>query len=194
MSRPLKVPRTQAVTSAMYVFWAQGYNATTVDDLQKAMGIQRGSFYFHFKDKRSLFIEVLDLYKSSIVEKRRDLVRKCASPKAGIKLFFDLLLTHLIENKLNSGCLNTNSATELGLSDHEISDKLGLNMDEWKIFWTEILTKAKIKNEISKKTDTASTAQLLVGLTQGLNVVARVHPDPDFLKGIIKAGLSVLEK
>lgn len=194
MSRQLKVPREQALKAAMYVFWANGYNSTSVDDLQTAMGIQRGSFYFHFKDKRSLFIEVLDYYRKNIVEKRCALVRACASPKKGIHLYFKILLDHLLSKKKNVGCLNTNTATELGLIDDAISKKLGFGINGWRDFWIEILKKAQEKGEISSKADIASIAQLLVALTQGLNVVARVNPDPVFLKGIVKSGLSILEK
>jgi TetR/AcrR family transcriptional regulator, transcriptional repressor for nem operon len=193
MSRQLKVAREKAVEAAMYVFWAKGYESTSVDDLQNAIGIQRGSFYLHFKDKRSLFIEVLDHYKLTIVEKRRTLVRASASPKDGIHLYFKILIDHLVSKKSNSGCLNTNTAIELGLSDEEISEKMGLGMNGWKEFWIEILKKAQEKKEISSKLDIVSQAQFLVGMTQGLNVVARVNPDPDFLNGIIKSGLSTLE-
>lgn len=194
MSRQLKVPREKAVEAAMFVFWAKGYESTSVDDLQKAIGIQRGSFYLHFKDKRSLFIEVLDHYKTTIVEKRRALVRACVSPKAGIHLYFKILIEHLLSHKSNSGCLNTNTAIELGLSDEEISEKMGLGMNAWQDFWIEILKKAKEKKEINSKLEIKSVAQLLVGITQGLNVVARVNPDPIFLNGIVKTGLSTLEK
>lgn len=194
MSRQLKVHREKAIEAAMYVFWAQGYGATSVDDLQKAIGIQRGSFYLHFKDKRSLFIEVLDYYKTAIVEKRRALVRASESPIDGIHLYFKILIDHLVSNKSNSGCLNTNTAIELGLSDEEISEKMGLGMTGWQNFWIEILEKAKIKKEISKELDIQSLAQFLVGLTQGLNVVARVNPHTEFLNGIVKTGLSTLKK
>lgn len=193
MSRPLKVPREQALEAAMYVFWTKGYHQTSIDDLQSAMGFQRGSFYFHFKDKRSLFIEVLENYRVTVVEKRRSLVRATPSAKSGIYLYFDILLEHLLSHRANSGCLNTNSATELGLSDKEIADKLGLGLEDWKHFWIEILEKAKQQNEIPQELDVVAVAQLLVGLTQGLNVVARVNPDPLFLKGIIKSGLTVLD-
>ncbi len=194
MSRPLKVPREKAVQAAMSVFWAKGYQATSVDDLQKAMGIQRGSFYFHFKDKRSLFIEVLDYYKESVVEKRRRLVRSHESPKAGIEYYFQVLLEHLIENKLNPGCLNTNTATEMGLVDKGLSKKINLSMQGWKDFWIEILEKSISKEEIDPNINIENTAQFLVGLTQGLNVISRVNPDPFFLKGIVQAGLSILNK
>lgn len=192
MSRPLKIPRDSAVHAAMFVFWSKGYSDTSVDDLQKAMGLQRGSFYLHFKDKRTLFIEVLDQYKKNVVEKRRALIRAQRSPKAGIKLYFKILLTHLVEKKENTGCLNTNTATELGYIDAEISEKLGQSMSGWKDFWVEILTSAKVKKEINSDLDINSTAQMLVALTQGLNVIARVNPDPRFLKGVVKSGLSFL--
>ena len=194
MSRTLKVPRHEAIEAAMYVFWSKGYNATTVDDLQKAIGIQRGSFYFYFKDKHSLFLEVLDYYRLNVVEKRRELVRQCPSPKKGIELYFKLLVDHLIQNKANSGCLNTNSATELGLSDTEASKKLGLNIQEWKSFWVEILKDADQKSEIRPSLDMVASAHLLIALTQGLNVVARINNNPQFLKSIVKSGLSFLEK
>lgn len=193
MSRPLKVPREEALDAAMDVFWAKGYNATSVDDLQNAIGIQRGSFYFHFKDKRSLLVEVLAHYKKNIVEKRRALVRASPSPKEGIRLYFQILSKHLLDRKSNSGCLNTNTATELGFDDAEISRRLGLGMNEWKDFWLEILNKAKAKKEVSPDLDIASTAQFLVAMTQGLNVIARVNPDPEFINGTIKTGLSFLD-
>ena len=193
MPRPMKVSREQAIEAAMHVFWVKGFDATSVDDLQEAIGIQRGSFYLQFADKRSLFIEVLDHYKKNIVEKRRALVLACPSPKDGIHLYFKLLLDHLLSKKSNSGCLNTNTSIELGLSDEKIAEKMGLSLNEWKSFWIQILKKSKNKNEVASDLDIESTAQLLVALTQGLNVIARVNPDSAFLKGVIKSGLSVLE-
>jgi TetR/AcrR family transcriptional regulator, transcriptional repressor for nem operon len=194
MPRQLKVTREQAIATAMQVFWTKGFDATSIDDLQRAIGIQRGSFYLLFKDKRSLFIEVLDHYKKTVVEERRALVLACPSAKDGIHLYFSLLIDHLLSKKSNSGCLNTNTSTELGLSDEEIAEKMGVSLNEWKNFWIKILKKAKSKKEILPQTDIESTAQLLVALTQGLNVISRVNPDANFLNGIKKSGLSILEK
>ncbi|MFZ4405123.1 MAG: TetR/AcrR family transcriptional regulator [Pseudobdellovibrionaceae bacterium] len=193
MSRQLKVPRLQALNSALIVFWSKGYNATTVDDLQKAIGIQRGSFYFHFKDKRTLFFEALDYYKKTVVDVRRDLVRDQTSAKKGIELYFKTLIDHSIKNKAYSGCLNTNTATELGLSDAELADRLGFGIRSWQKFWEEILQKAVAQKEISNKLDVESTAQLLIAMTQGLNVIVKVNSDRKFLEGVVKAGLRVLE-
>jgi len=64
MARPKEFERESALASAKKVFWRQGYNGTTTDDLRLAMGIGRQSFYDTFKSKREVFLEVLDRYNS----------------------------------------------------------------------------------------------------------------------------------
>ena len=52
----------QALGKAMQAFWAHGYAATSTQDLVETMGINRGSLYATFGNKRSLFIQVLRRY------------------------------------------------------------------------------------------------------------------------------------
>ena len=47
---------------ALVLFWRKGYQAASLSDLLLAMEIGRSSFYATFSDKRSLFIECLDLF------------------------------------------------------------------------------------------------------------------------------------
>jgi AcrR family transcriptional regulator len=47
---------------AMAAFWSRGYEATSIDNLVEATGINRGSLYGTFGDKRRLFPMALDRY------------------------------------------------------------------------------------------------------------------------------------
>jgi AcrR family transcriptional regulator len=50
----------------MELFWAQGYEGTTLADLQKAMGgITAPSFYAAFGSKEELFREAVEVYKKN---------------------------------------------------------------------------------------------------------------------------------
>jgi TetR/AcrR family transcriptional repressor of nem operon len=51
-----------ALTKAMEAFWSRGYEATSISDLVERMGINRGSLYDTFGDKRSLFMSALRAY------------------------------------------------------------------------------------------------------------------------------------
>ena len=62
MARPREFDFDEAVEGAMQIFWRQGYHATNLPDLLKAMGLTRGSFYKAFGDKRRAYLEALSRY------------------------------------------------------------------------------------------------------------------------------------
>ena len=51
-----------ALDTAMRVFWEKGYEGATLDDLTRAMGINRSSLYATFGDKEKLFRQVIVRY------------------------------------------------------------------------------------------------------------------------------------
>jgi AcrR family transcriptional regulator len=67
--RPRSFDRDAALASAMDVFWARGYDGTSLEDLLAAMGgITPPSFYAAFGSKEALFAEVVELYGQTVGE------------------------------------------------------------------------------------------------------------------------------
>ena len=62
--RPLSFDRDAALGRAMLLFWAHGYEATSIADLTTAMGITPPSLYAAFGDKKRLFLAAVDLYRA----------------------------------------------------------------------------------------------------------------------------------
>ncbi|MEU3459321.1 TetR/AcrR family transcriptional regulator [Streptomyces sp. NPDC006733] len=60
--RPRSFDREAALRQATLAFWAQGYEATSIADLTRGMGIGAPSLYAAFGDKRALFEEVVTAY------------------------------------------------------------------------------------------------------------------------------------
>lgn len=52
--------RQEILAHARDVFAKRGYHEATVDDIVKAAGIARGTFYLYFDDKRAVFEELVD--------------------------------------------------------------------------------------------------------------------------------------
>lgn len=46
--------------AARRVFSTRGYHEAKVDDIAAQAGVAKGTFYLYFKDKRSIFVELLD--------------------------------------------------------------------------------------------------------------------------------------
>ncbi|MFI1365539.1 TetR/AcrR family transcriptional regulator [Streptomyces griseochromogenes] len=60
--RPRSFDRATALEKALMAFWKHGYEATSVSDLTRIMGIGAPSLYAAFGDKRTLFEEVVRVY------------------------------------------------------------------------------------------------------------------------------------
>ena len=68
MARPREFDPDDALEKALQVFWTLGYDGASLPDLLTGMGLTRGSLYKAFKDKKSLFLMVLDCYDQQQVD------------------------------------------------------------------------------------------------------------------------------
>ena len=88
MARPREFDEHQALTAAMQQFWERGYEATSLSDLTRAMGIQRPSLYGAFGGKESLFQAAIELYaKNSLTFIRKKLGKRPPSARARTPVF-----------------------------------------------------------------------------------------------------------
>jgi AcrR family transcriptional regulator len=51
--------RAALLAAARDVFAQRGYHATTVDDITRAAGVAKGTFYLYFQEKRQIYYEVI---------------------------------------------------------------------------------------------------------------------------------------
>ncbi|NIP58975.1 MAG: TetR family transcriptional regulator, partial [Gemmatimonadetes bacterium] len=63
MARPREFDETQTLHRVLDVFWRKGYRQTSLEDLEDATGLHRGSLYNAFGDKRALYRKALDRYR-----------------------------------------------------------------------------------------------------------------------------------
>lgn len=52
--------RKHILATAKELFVQKGYSATSIDDIRVNSGMSKGSIYYHFKSKESLFLKLLD--------------------------------------------------------------------------------------------------------------------------------------
>ncbi|WP_370549362.1 TetR/AcrR family transcriptional regulator [Edwardsiella tarda] len=62
MARPLQHDRDEALQQAVILFWRQGYFATSMKDIERALNMRPGSIYASFGSKEALFTRALACY------------------------------------------------------------------------------------------------------------------------------------
>ena len=85
MARPREFERDVVLDRAMHVFWSRGYEATSIRHLVARMGIQRGSLYATFGDKRALFFAAIDHYDRVVTARLLATLEEPGSGKEAIR-------------------------------------------------------------------------------------------------------------
>ena len=65
MGRPKNFSREQVLEKAMPVFWKHGFADTSLQELERATGVNKSGLYSEFRDKEDLFVACLRHYLES---------------------------------------------------------------------------------------------------------------------------------
>lgn len=192
MARPKEFDEERVLTAALEVFWAKGYEATSVQDLTERMGIQKASLYNTFGDKRSLFTRALTAYQRETLGWYRGILEQPGSARAAITALFEML-TGSSEGKSESrGCFCVNSLVELAPSDGRIARQLHRHDAQVEELFAAALERGKRAGEFPRSLDASATARFLQNALTGLSVARKSGSDPARLRDIVQVTLSVL--
>lgn len=176
----------------MQVFWEKGYEATSMQDLVLAMGINRGSLYDTFRDKRQLFLAAIAHYSDTLVKQATDRLQTPGAARQAIEEYFEDLVDCIVNSPCCRGCLMTNSIVELSSHDPEIAASLKKTLIRLEDSFYTALVRARDRQEISSAQDLRSLARYLTASAQGLQVISKVDPDPHSLRDIVKTIMAAL--
>ena len=193
MARSKAFNEDEVLDRAVEVFWAKGYEATSMRDLVEAMGIQRGSLYATFGNKQQLFLQSLERYGKVVVKQFLDILESKESGVESIELFFAQLVEHLLTAGPLRSCLVTNSAIERGLRDEETRQHVLVLLKALEQGFYQTLQRAYAKGELSQNLDLKKTAIFLTSSMQGLLVMGKVCSDRATLESINLMTLSILK-
>jgi TetR/AcrR family transcriptional repressor of nem operon len=189
--RPRTFDETEALEAAMRVFWAQGYDATSFDDLVQQVGIGRQSFYSTFGDKRSLYVKAVEHYGKTVTQRAVDLLGSAGSPTGNIRRWF-ARLSDVATGDKRFGCLITNTAVELAPSDPAMAKLVMTQLQRVESALYDALERAVDLGELAQETDTRALASYLLNAAQGLLVMSKLRVSQKKLSGIADVTLSVL--
>ena len=182
----------ETLDKAMRLFWSRGYEATSMQALVRSMGINRGSLYDTFGDKRQLFLATLRRYDERSRRARLRALEQLHGPTDAIETLFAGWIDTALEDPKRSGCFLTNTALELAVHDREIGDLVARSQKETESFFRRLIEKGQSDGTIPLSIDAPQTARALLAALIGLLVLARSRPDATLLRSISTAALTLL--
>ena len=195
MARPREFDETEALDKAMRVFWAQGYDATSLTDLLGATGLSKSSLYETFGSKHELFLAALDHYNRTVTAKRvAAAIVAAPSPKAGIAAVFQGLINDMLKpDGDRRGCFVNNCAVEVAAHDAAAAARVCAGLDHLEAAFCAALRRAQAAGEIPAEHEARALARYLTSSLNGLTVMAKAKPRRAALEDVARIVLQALD-
>lgn len=184
--RPREFDHEDVLRVAFDQFWQNGVRGTSLSDIAREAGVQRGSLYNAFGSKESLFLCAYERYADEYLIAIQKALGS-GNLRERLTRFFNLTIKNFLSGSPPRGCPTTRGLMELGSVEGD-----GLDENARQAFAnlvariTDLIQQALAKGVEGHefKGDPASTALLIVTVTRGLAVIERAFGDEAQLRRI----------
>jgi TetR/AcrR family transcriptional regulator, transcriptional repressor for nem operon len=184
--RPREFDHDDVLRIAFDQFWRKGVRGTSLSDIARDAGVQRGSLYNAFGSKEALFLSAYERYSSEYLTSIRKTLGS-GTLRERLTKFFDVTIKNMCSGSPPRGCPTTRGLMELGSVEGE-----GLDENARKSFADlveritglvqDALSQGIKRGEFNGAPDIA--ALHIVAVTRGLAVLERAFGDEAQLRKI----------
>jgi AcrR family transcriptional regulator len=186
--RPLGFDRDAALREAMLLFWRHGYEATSVNQLIKAMGITPPSLYTAFGDKKQLFLEAVRLYTSGAVTSESIVDQATTAREAAIGLL-QASAVGFTGKSTPAGCLLASSAISCSAAAADVQQALReIRLNIEKRLRSKIVADRSMR-KIKPRVDADALAGHIMAVIQGMSTLARDGATRDKLLSVASTAM-----
>lgn len=191
MARSKEFEINDVLDKAMDLFWQQGYEKTSIQELTTHMGIHRRSLYDTFGDKHDLFLDALNRYQTKISTDITNRIHQTNSAKQAIRQLFEMTINS--DENQPKGCLMVNSAAELAILDSVVAANIKDGFVNTEKLIYDLIVSGQQAGEISAQHDAESLSFYFHNAWVGLRVIVKTTDSKDKLIRIVDTTMAVLD-
>jgi len=193
IGRPLEFDPEQALDAAMQVFWASGYEATSLQNLLDAMDLSKSSFYQAFGGKRQLFERCLKRYRDTMAAAMLDSLNQAPSGRQFIEDRLSSVASEACSDEKPRGCLVMNTANEFAQGDPAVAEWVAQGVDRFTAIFEAAVRRAQSEGDIAADNDPEVLARFLVSSMSGLKTMVKAGLGGSEVKDIIQIVLRAID-
>ena len=172
--------RQRIIEEAATIFNQRGYEATSMQDVMDATGLEKGGLYRHFASKEELAAEALRYALDRSVRRRTqdlgDIAGAIARLKFCVKRFVETPST------VPGGCPLMNAATYANEGRPVLRELARKSLTEWRERLCELLLEGVRSGEIQQGTDARRIANVMIATLEGAIMMSRLERSKEPLR------------
>lgn len=168
--RPRTFDRDAAIDAAMMLFWAHGYEPTSLSQLRTSMGgLSSASFYAAFTSKEALFLDVVNRYIGSYGQVTSSLKDDTLTPRNAIETALRKSAAMQTAKSHPPGCLIMLGASNCSSENRQIEALLAKERQRNRQGIERHVERAKANGDLSPTTDTIAVARTFNTFLTGMS-------------------------
>lgn len=179
------------LTAVLDVFWARGWQGTSMADLAEATRVQRGSLYHAYGGKGQLFLLAFERYAARVMEEAQEAL-SAPSARLALQRFFDVLIASMTADTPSRGCFTTRTAVESDVIGPQVQARVRALLDRLEAIISKAMSRDELRAALVVPPDQA--AKTLIVFTRGLAVMERLHHEPERLREMAAQMIELLVK
>lgn len=174
--------KARIIEKAAALFNQQGYAGSSMSDLMRVTGLQKGGIYNHFRSKDELALEAFDFAVNRVqsefmgaLKGKRHAVERLIAILSVYERMFD-------EPPVQGGCPILNTAVESDDAHPALRERAQLAMDAWRILLQRIVDKGIMRGELHSTVDADTVATILIATIEGAVMLSKLYGDASHLE------------
>jgi AcrR family transcriptional regulator len=166
--------KEKIVEAASGLFFEQGYQATTIDDVIERSGVSRPTLYAHFAGKEELGITYLREHRQSELELLKEAVRKEKTSKGRFLSVMKLVEKTQLSSEFR-GCRFFNMISETANCENPMAQEARRYVDGFREVVRDVVLELQASNPKYKKLDVVRTADTYYLIVCGAIMVSQEY-------------------
>jgi AcrR family transcriptional regulator len=181
--------KERILQQAAELFNQKGYAGSSMSDIMRVTGLQKGGIYNHFKSKDDLALQAFDYAIAQITRRFLAVLREKRHAVERLQAIINVFRNY-IDNPQNpiikSGCPLLNTAIESDDAHPALRDRAQRAMNSWRGIITKIIHKGIDRGEIRSDVNPDEVATIMISSLEGGVMMTKLYGDSIHIARVIK--------
>ncbi len=189
--RPRQFDPDAVLDHALAVFWRDGYEGASINEIADATGVSKPSLYAAFGDKESLYLKALERYAEGRRQKQAVVLESEPDARKAIEAFLLSVVEAQLDPQTPGGCMVVTGATtsDGATVPESVRRAVRSTLEAGGQAIAQRLTRAQHEGQLSGDVDVLALATFFNTVLAGLGVQAKGRQCRDALRGVVTSAM-----
>lgn len=176
--------KTRIIQQAAELFNQQGYAGSSISDIMRVTGLQKGGIYNHFQSKDELALQAFDFAIARVTQHTKAAIRTQHHAIERLEAIIEVFSSFVDNPPIKGGCPLLNTAVESDDAHPALRDRAQQAMNSWRNLISQIIQKGITRGEIRSGVDADEIATIIIATLEGAIMMSKLYGDAIYMQRV----------